>query len=136
MHVTPYLSFDGRCEEAAEFYKKALGAQVVMAMRFKESPDATSMPPGTEEKIMHMALQVGDTTLFMSDGHCTGNAKFEGISLALRLASDDEAQRKFAALSEGGQVQMPLTKTFFASQFGMVLDPFGVLWMVITEHSA
>jgi PhnB protein len=131
MQVQPYLSFEGRCEEAVEFYRKALGAEVTMLKRFKESPDPYKCSPGTEDKVMHVSFRVGDTTLLASDGRCTGQPNFQGISLSLTVADDAEAERLFASLADGGQVQMPLTKTFFSSQFGMVADRFGVPWMIV-----
>jgi len=133
MHIEPYLFFDGRCEEAVEFYKKALGAEVIMLMRFKESPEPPQpgmIPPGCENKIMHVGFRVGGTTVMASDGRCTGQADFQGFSLSLTVANEAEAERKFAALAEGGQVQMPLAKTFWSARFGMVADRFGVGWMV------
>jgi PhnB protein len=136
MQVTPYLFFDGRCEEAIEFYKKALGAQVGMMMRMKESPDPQPpgmMPPGSENKIMHATLRIGDTTVMASDGHAKGQPKFEGFSLSLNAKDETEAERLFAALADGGQVRLPLTKTFFSPSFGMVADKFGMGWMIIVE---
>lgn len=133
MQLQPYLFFDGRCEEAIEFYRKALSAEVAMLMRFKDSPEPPQpgmVPPGSENKVMHASVRIGDTTVLMSDGECQGQAKFQGLSLSLTVKSDSEAEQLFAALSEGGQVQMPLTKTFFSSRFGMVADRFGVSWMV------
>ena len=133
MHIEPYLFFNGRCEEAVEFYKKALGAEVIMLMRFKESPERPEpgmIPPGSENKIMHASFRVGDTMVMASDGHCTGKIDFQGFSLSLTVANEAEAERKFAALQEGGQVQMPLAKTFWSPRFGMVADRFGVGWMV------
>ena len=129
-----YLFFDGRCEEALEFYKKAVGAKVEMMMRNKESPEPP--PPGMKappEKIMHASFHIGDTRVLASDGMCGGQPKFQGFSLALDAKDDAEAKRFFGALSEGGQVQMPLTPTFFASSFGMLTDRFGIGWMVIAE---
>jgi PhnB protein len=134
MQVQPYLFFDGRCEEAINFYRKTLGAEVTMMMRFKESPEPPQpgcTPPGSEDKIMHSSFRIGDTTVLASDGRCTGHPKFEGFSLTLSARNDAEADKLFAALSDGGQVQMPLTKTFFSSRFGMVADRFGVGWMII-----
>ena len=134
MQVQPYLFFDGRCEEALEFYKKSVGAKVEMLMRNKESPEPP--PPGMKappEKVMHAAFRIGDTQVFASDGMCTGAPKFQGFSLALNAKDDAEAKRLFGALSEGGQVQMPLTPTFFASSFGMLTDRFGVGWMVLAQ---
>ena len=133
MQVQPYLFFDGRCEEAIEFYRKAIGAQVIMMMRFNESPEPPQpgcTPPGSENKVMHASFRVGDSTILASDGRCTGNPKFDGFALSLTVSNDADAKRLFAALSEGGTVQAPLTRTFFSSSFGMVADRFGVNWMV------
>lgn len=135
MLVQPYLFFEGRCEEALEFYRSALGAEVTMLMRFKESPEpmpADMCPPGSENKVMHASFSIGETTLMASDGRAQGQPMFQGFSLSLSVPSDAEAQRLFSALSQGGQVQMPLGQTFYASSFGMVADRFGVSWMVIT----
>jgi PhnB protein len=131
MQVQPYLFFDGRCEEALEFYKRVLGAKVEMLMRFKEAPDQSMVKPGAENKVMHSAVQIGNSTILASDGHCAGKPSFEGFSLSVDAASDAEAMRIFTALAEGGQVRMPMNKTFFASSFGMCADKFGVGWMVI-----
>ena len=133
MHIEPYLFFNGRCEEAVEFYKKTLGAEVIMLMRFKESPEPHPpgmLPPGAENKVMHVSFRVGDTTVMASDGSCTGATDFRGFSLSLTVANETEAERKFAALAEGGQVQMPLGKTFWSPRFGMVADRFGIGWMI------
>jgi PhnB protein len=133
MQVQPYVFFDGRCEEAIEFYRKALGAEVAMLMRFKDNPEPPKpgmVPPGAENKVMHARLRIGDSTILASDGRCTGRPNFQGFSLSLSVANEAEAERRFAALAEGGQVQMPLAKTFFSPRFGMVADRFGVAWMV------
>ncbi len=133
MQVQPYLFFDGRCEEALEFYRRALGAEVTMLMRFKDSPDSDAqckLPPGAGDKVMHASLRIGDTTVLVSDGHCGGRPSFQGFSLSVTARDDAEAERLFTALADGGQVQMPLTGTFFASRFGMVADRFGVSWMI------
>jgi PhnB protein len=134
MQVQPYLSFEGRCDEAIEFYKKAIGAKVDMLMRFKEAPDQSMISPGSADKVMHAALRAGDTQLLMSDGRCTGGANFHGIALALSVPTDADAERVFAALADGGKVNMPLTKTFFSSRFGMLADKFGVGWMVLVAQ--
>jgi PhnB protein len=137
MRVETYLFFNGRCEEAIEFYKKILGAEVTMLVRFKDSPEPPQpgmVPPGSENKIMHASFRIGDTTLMASDGHCTGQTNFQGFSESLTVANEAEADGKFAALAEGGQVQMPLTKTFWSPRFGMVIDQFGVGWMVSVAH--
>ena len=134
MQVQPYLFFEGRCEEALEFYRKALGAEVTMLMRFKDSPERTMCRPGDENKVMHAAIRVGESTVLVSDGRCEGRPGFQGFSLSLIAADEAEAERLFTALAEGGQVQMPLAKTFFSPRFGMVADRFGVAWMVIVMH--
>jgi PhnB protein len=133
MLVQPYLFFNGRCEEAIEFYRKALGAEVGMMMRFKESPEPPQpgmVPPGSENKILHASFRIGETTVMASDGHCSGKADFQGFTLSLTLSREADADRLFKALADGGQVQMPLAKTFFSPRFGMVADRFGVSWMV------
>ena len=104
MQVQPYLFFDGRCDEAIEFYKKALGAKVEMLMRFKESPDPQAAPAGTGEKVMHASLRIGDTTVMASDGHAQGKPSFQGFALSLTAANETEADKLFAALGNGGQV--------------------------------
>jgi len=133
MQVQPYLFFDGRCEEAVEFYRRALGAEVTMLMRFKDSPeppDPGMVPPGSGDKVMHASFRIGDTTVLASDGRCATQPSFQGFSLSLTVPNEAEAERLFASLANGGQVQMPLTKTFFSSRFGMVADRFGVSWMI------
>ena len=132
MQVQPYLFFDGRCDEAIEFYKQTLGAKVDMLMRFKEAPDQGMVTPESREKVMHCAFHVGETQVLASDGHCMGKPSFQGFGLALTAKDDAEAERLFGALGEGGQVQMPMGETFFAARFGMVADKFGVGWMVIS----
>jgi PhnB protein len=139
MLVQPYLFFDGRCEEAIEFYRKTLGAEVTMLMRFKDSPQPHQpgmIPPGAENKVMHANLRIGDATVMASDGRCQGNPSFQGFSLSLTASNDTEADQWFAALGDGGKVQMPLTKTFFSSRFGMVADRFGMSWMIIVAPAA
>ena len=130
MQVQPYLYFNGRCEEAVEFYHRALGAEVIQMHRFKDSPDPSMCKPGTENKVMHMSFRLGDATILASDGRCEGQPGFQGFSLSINVADDAEAERLFAALADGGQIQMPLTKTFFSSRFGMLADRFGVCWMI------
>jgi len=133
MHVQPYLFFNGRCEEAIEFYRKTLGAEVAMLLRMKDSPEPAQpgmVPPGSENKIMHTTFRIGDTTLMASDGRCEGLPNFQGFSLSVAVPNEAEADRVFAALADGGQVQMPLAKTFWSPRFGMVADRFGVSWMI------
>ncbi|MBD5801588.1 hypothetical protein AZOA_10040 [Azoarcus sp. Aa7] len=134
MQVQPYLFFDGRCDEAIAFYRAVLGAEVTMLMRFRESPDPPPpgvLPPGFDEKVMHANLSFGDTQVMVSDGRCTGQSGFEGFALTVSLSDVAEVERVFGALAEGGQVQMPLEKTFWSPRFGMLADRFGVSWMVM-----
>ena len=133
MIVEPYLFFDGRCEEAIDFYKKAIGAQVTSLMRFKENPEPSANPPGAAEKVMHASFRVGDTTIMASDGHerFQGKPNFQGFALTVAVKTEAEAKKVFNALADGGRVQMPLGKTFFSPSFGMLADRFGVNWMVI-----
>jgi PhnB protein len=136
MKVQPYLSFEGRCDEAIEFYKSAVGAKVNRLVRFKDSPETPksgAFPPEILDKVMHASLTIGDSIVMATDGRCQGKANFSGITLTLLVATDADADRMFGALSEGGKVNMPLTKTFFSSRFGMLTDRFGVAWMVLTE---
>ncbi len=129
--VQPYLIFNGRCEEAIEFYRKAVGAEVTMLLRFKEAPDQNMCPPGSENKVMHASLSVGDSVVLASDGgQCTGQTVFSGFSLSLTAKDVADADRFFAALADGGKIQMPQGKTFFSPSFGMLTDRFGVAWMV------
>ncbi|MFL9825058.1 VOC family protein [Rhodoplanes sp. SY1] len=135
MKVQPYLFFDGRCDEAIAYYKAVLGAESTFLMRFKDAPDQP--PPGVlpadwADKVMHSELRIGETVVMVSDGRCAGQPDFQGISLSLTVDGDAEADRLFAAFADGGTVQMPIGKTFFASRFGMVADRFGVSWMIIT----
>ena len=133
MQIQPYLFFEGRAEEAAEYYKRQLGAQVEMLMRNKDAPEKPPpgmLPPNSENKVMHMALKIGGTTVLGSDGNCNGKPNFQGFSLSLTVRDEAEATKVFAALADGGQVHMPLAKTFFSPSFGMLADRFGVGWMV------
>jgi len=135
MYVQPYVHFEGRCEEAIEFYKTALGAKVTMLMRFKDCPEPMpGMHPANGDKVMHASMTIGDSVLLMSDGRCQGAVSFKGFSLAISVPSDADAKRVFEALAEGGKIGMPLTKTFFSSSFGMVADRFGMGWMVLVAH--
>ncbi len=133
MQLQPYLFFDGRCEEAIGFYRSSLGAEVQMLMHFKDSPDPNMRQPGSEDKVMHAALRIGDTVVMASDGRCMGQPNFQGFALSLTAENEAEADRLFGALADGGQVQMPLAKTFFSPRFGMVSDQFGVLWMILVS---
>lgn len=130
--IQPYLFFGGRCEEALEFYRTTLGAQIDMMMRFKDSPEpppSDMLAPGFENKVMHASFRIGESILMASDG-CGESSKFEGFSLSLNPPTEEEAKRVFDALAAGGEVQMPLGKTFWSPCFGMLTDRFGMGWMV------
>ena len=128
MDITPYLFYNGHCDEAIEFYRIAIGAEVVSLSRYKEGPDPA--PPENAEKVMHASLRIGNGMLMLSDGHCTGEMKFEGFAVTLTPKDDAEAERLFNDLVNCGKVLMPLTKTFFSLKFGMLEDRFGVTWMI------
>jgi PhnB protein len=127
--LEPYIHFNGQCDAAIEFYKKALGLEVVMLMRFKDNPNPAMNPPGSAEKVMHATVKIGKNTFYMSDG-CSDKPNFDGFTLALTVASASEAKAVFNALAEGGKITVPLDKTFFSAAFGMATDRFGVPWMV------
>ena len=136
MLVQPYLYFDGRCEEALDFYRSKLGAEVTMLMRFSDAPQPHPpgmIAPGSENKVMHSSFRIGDTTVMGSDGNCGGAPSFQGFCLSITVKNEPEADRLFAALGEGGKVRMPMSKTFFSPRFGMVADRFGVSWMVVVQ---
>lgn len=138
IQIQPYLFFNGRCEEAINFYQQTLGAEVQFLMRHGEGPEQPppgTLPPGSEGKVMHATLSIGQSTLMVSDGHCSGATNFQGFSLSFNVADAAAAERMFAALSDGGSVQMPLGKTFWSPCFGMLADRFGVGWMVSVEAS-
>lgn len=133
MEIQPYLFFEGRCEEAVEFYRRALDAEVESLTRYEESPEPPPpemVPPGSEKKIMHVTLRIGGAVVMASDGSCSGRTSFDGFSLSLTVPDAATAERYFAALAEGGEVRMPLGETFWSPRFGMVADRFGVGWMV------
>jgi PhnB protein len=134
MHVQPYLDFNGRCDEALEFYKKAVGAEVAVLMRWKDNPDKSMCTAENANKVMHSQFQIGDSTIMASDGRCTGKPNFHGIALTISAQTEAEADKLFSGLADGGQVTMPLAKTFFSPKFGMVADKFGVGWMVLVAH--
>ena len=139
MSIEPYLFFEGRCEEAIAFYRQALGAEVTMLMRNSESPEPPPpgmLPAGSENKIIHAALNIGGAVLMASDGMCSGKPQFNGVNLSLSVANEADAKAKFTALADKGQVGMPLGKTFFSPCFGMVTDQFGVSWMIIVQPEA
>ncbi|WP_266171483.1 VOC family protein [Dyella subtropica] len=135
MLAQPYLNFDGRCQEALDFYQKALGAEVTMLMRFKDNPEPQKpdchSDPAAADKVMHSAFRIGETMVMATDGYNTGGTKFSGFSLSLTVNGEAEVKRCCDALADGGQIQMPPAKTFYAASFGMVTDRFGVSWMVI-----
>ena len=123
MFIPPYLFFGGVCEAAVEFYRRAVGAEVKLLVRNKDAPDApppSRVRPGSENKILHVTLQIGDSQLLASDGYCRGKPDFQGFSLSLPLPlpGPAEAERAFAALSEGGKVDMPLAQSFLSKSFG------------------
>ena len=137
IQIEPYLFFNGRCEEAIAFYQQTLGAEVQLLMRNRESPVPQSdapedcrLPPGTEDKVMHATLRIGNSNVMVSDGLCDGKPVFEGFRLSFTVADAAAADRIFNALGAGGSVQMPLAKTFWSPCFGMLTDRFGVGWMV------
>ena len=131
MKVQAYVSFGGRCEEALEFYKKSIGAEVISLMRWKDSPDAAmKSPAGYEEKVMNASFRIGETELMADDGMGGQHAEFRGMTLVIEVADDLEAKRVFTALGQGGKVTMALSKTFWTSSFGMLTDKFGVPWMM------
>ncbi len=133
MHIESYVFFNGRCEEAIEFYQRALGAEVLMLMRNSDSPEPASpgaLPPGSENKVLHASLRIGKSRVMASDGHCDGRPEFRGFSLSIAADTVAEAERMFNALAEGGTVQLPLAQTFWSPKFGMVADRFGLSWMV------
>ena len=134
MQVLPYLNFDGRCDEALDFYKRVIGAKVEVLMRWKDSPDKSMCTLQNADKVMHSQLQIGDTTVMASDGRLTGKPNFQGIMLTISTESEAEADTLFNGLADGGRVEMPLGKTFFAPRFGMVADKFGVGWMIIVPN--
>ncbi len=137
MQIDPYLFFDGKCEEAVTFYRQALGAEVETIMRFKDHPESMEggmIPEDAGDKVMHAALRIDGQLVMASDGRCLGAPSFQGFALSLFVPDAAEAERLFGVLGEGGQVQMPLTETFFASRFGMVADRFGVSWMISVAH--
>ncbi len=133
MEVKPYLMFNGRCEEAINFYKSELGAEVLALMRFKENtPPAGMTPANWDDKVMHSCFKIGRSEVMASDGMCSDGAAFSGVTLSIQVDNESEADRAFNAFSKGGEVKMPLGKTFFSPRFGMVSDRFGVSWMVVT----
>ncbi|MBZ0114384.1 MAG: glyoxalase/bleomycin resistance/extradiol dioxygenase family protein [Thermoanaerobaculia bacterium] len=139
MQIQPYLFFQGRCEEALEFYHQALGAKVEMLKRMKEIPEGIptgNVAPGSEEKIMHGQMRIGESVVMASDGSCNQGPTFGGFSLSISLEDEAAADRAFAALAQGGSVEMPMGETFWSPRFGMVTDRFGVGWMINVDPAA
>ena len=136
MQIQPYLFFEGRCEEAIDFYRRTLGADTVMLMRWKDCPEPAQpgMTPPSPEKIMHARIKIGETVVMLADGMCQTQVSYQGFALNINAANEAEAERVFNALADGGQIRMPLGKTFFSPAFGMVADKFGVGWMVYVEQ--
>lgn len=137
MNIQPYMSFEGKAQEAIDFYKSAVGAQVKVVMHFKDAPPEmkAQMSPASMDKVMHACIKIGNSDVFVSDGRCGGTANFSGITLTINATSDGEAEKLYAALGKGGQVTMPMSETFFATRFGMVDDKFGVHWMVLNPKN-
>lgn len=137
MLIQPYLFFNGNCEEAIEFYRRALDAEVGVLMRYRESPEPPppgSVPPGMEDKVMHANFRIGDSIVMASDDCTQASTRFQGFHLSLTVADLAEAERRFKALADGGKVNMPLAKTFYSPAFGMLTDRFGIGWMVIVPQ--
>lgn len=133
IQIQPYLFFEGRCDEAIAFYREVLGAEVQLLMRYADNPEAEVpawLPPGSGNKVMHATLQIGHSVVMASDGMCSGKTAFNGFKLSFNVADAAAAERVFKALGEGGQVEMPLTATFWSPCFGMLVDRFGLSWMV------
>jgi PhnB protein len=134
MQVQAYLFFDGRCDEALDFYREAIGAKVGTVMRWKDCPDESARSGPNADKVMHAQFEVGDTAILASDGRNSGAPKFDGFALTITAPSEAEADRVFDALANGGQITMPMAKTFFSPRFGMLADKFGVHWMILVAH--
>ena len=133
MALNVYLFLNGRCEEAIEFYKSTLGAEVEMLMRFKDSPDPEQCPPGQEEMIMHATLKAYGSDLMMSDGMGDAPPAFQGFAISIPADSEEAGEQVFNALADGGRIDMPYEQTFWAKRFGYVTDRFGVNWMVSVD---
>ena len=137
MQIQPYLFFDGSCEQALQFYQRTLGAKVELMMRYKDNPEPPPpgmVPPGYDDKVMHATVRIGDSTVMAADDCTGGSPKPQGYALSLNAADPAEAKRRFDALADGGEVTMPMQKTFWSPAFGMLRDRFGVHWMVTAAH--
>ena len=133
--ITPYLFFNGRCDEAIEFYKAALDAEIEYIMRFDESPEPLpdgTLPPNFDKKIMHATITVRGVKLMVSDG-CAEELEFLGFRLAISEPTEEQARATFRALAESGTVDIPIGPTFWSPCYGMVTDKFGMPWMVSVE---
>jgi PhnB protein len=133
MHISTYLSFNGECANAINFYEKAIGARLLFKMTWGESPMAKDCPAETHGLIMHSTLTVGDGQIMCADAPPDRYHKPTGISVSLHVKDPAEGARLFAALSENGSVHMPFEKTFWSPGFGMCVDQFGIPWMINTE---
>lgn len=134
MNVQPYIFFEGRCEEALAFYRRAIGAEIVQLKRYREAPQRNpDLPPGSDDKIMHAAFRVGDSVVLASDGFSNGNPTFTGFSLTIEADDTAQAEYMFAALADGGEVKQPLIETFFSPRFGMLVDRFGLGWIIVAQ---
>lgn len=139
MHVQTTLNFFGRTEQALEFYCRAVDAEILFLLRFRQSPDQSFARPGLENKIYHATFRVGSTVLMASDCGCTespSGSVFAGFSLVLHAATREEAERFFARLCDDGHIEIPLTETCFATRYGIVVDQFGISWKIIVESAA
>lgn len=137
MPIEPYLFFNGRCDEAIEFYRQALGAEATFLMRYRDNPEGNNgLPDGFEDKVMHANLRIGDSVIMVSDGNSGTDPTFQGFSLSHSLPHEDAVRATFAALAEGGTVIMPPMRTFWSPCFGMLTDRFGVGWMLMVQDAS
>jgi len=130
MKLNPYLSFDGRCREAFEFYAKALGGRIAFMQTIGESPMAASTPPEAHGRIMHVTLQIGDQVLQGADAPPGQYTQPAGFCVAVEFDDAAVGERVFDALAQNGRVQMPFQETFWAKGFGMLIDQFDIPWIV------
>ncbi len=136
MRLNPYLNFDGKCAEAFAFYARCLGGQNLAIQTFRESPMAEHVGPEDQDRVVHARMNVGDTVLMGSDSPSNRSSEAKGFAVSLSVDSAEEAERVFHALAEGGEIHMPIGETFWAVRFGMLLDQFGIPWMVNYERPA
>jgi PhnB protein len=130
MQLNPHLNFNGDCEAAFKFYEKCLGAKITFMMPYEGSPVAGEVAAAWRNKILHATLQVGDDVITGADAPPGRYEKPQGFSVTLGLKNPAEAERIFRALSESGSVTLPMQETFWAAQFGMLVDQFGIPWMI------